>query len=259
MNERGLPPSQVERDQKYISAYYEVALTLLARIEKTQGEALDRAAEAIFVSLKEGGVLHVFGSGHSHTLAEEAFHRAGGLVPVNAILEDFLTPHFPPAMSGKFERLSGVARILLDYYDPRPGEVLIIASNSGINPVPVEMALSGKERGLFVVAVTSLAHSEKVPSRHQSRRKLYQVVDVVIDNGGEAGDAAVSYPGLVEKVAPTSSLAGIFIMNSLLCRVVERFLAAGLKPPVYISANLPGGEEHNKALEEKYRGRIQGL
>jgi len=239
--------------------YYEVALTVLERIEKTQGEVLDRAAEAIFASLKAGGVLHVFGSGHSHTLAEEAFHRAGGLVPVNAILEDFLTPHFPPAMSGKFERLPGVARILLDYYDPRPGEVLIIASNSGINPVPVEMALLGKERGLFVVAVTSLAHSGRVPSRHQSGKKLYEVADLVIDNCGEVGDAAVSYPGLAEKVAPTSSLAGVFIMNSLLCRIVERFLAANLQPPVYISANLPGGEEHNRALEEKYRGRIKRL
>ncbi|MBI3988031.1 MAG: SIS domain-containing protein [candidate division NC10 bacterium] len=249
----------MEGNRQRISAYYEVALTLLSRIEKTQGEVLDQAAEAIFASLKEGGVLHVFGSGHSHALAEEVFHRAGGLVPVNAILEDFLTPHFPPAMSGKFERLSGVATILLDYYDPRPGEVLMIASNSGINPVPIEMALLGKERGLFVVAVTSFAHSERVPSRHPSGKKLYEVADVVIDNCGKAGDAAVAYPGLSEKVAPTSSLAGIFIMNSLLCRVVERFLASGLMPPVYLSANLPGGEEHNKALEERYRGRIKGL
>lgn len=241
------------------SPYYEAAIKLLARIEETQAQALDKAAEAIFTSLKEGGVLHIFGSGHSHAIAEEAFHRAGGLVPVNAILESFLTPHTPPAKSGRLERVLGIASILLDYYDPRPGEVLVIASNSGINPVPIEMAIAAKARELTVVAITSLAHSTAVPSRHESGKRLFELADIVIDNGGEPGDGAVSYPGLPVKAGPTSLLAGAFIWNSLLCRVIERFLAQGLVPPVYLSANLPGGEEHNRALEAKYRGRIKLL
>lgn len=241
------------------SPYYEAAIKLLARIEETQGEALDKAAEVIFASLKEEGILHIFGSGHSHALAEEAFHRAGGLVPVNAILESFLTPHISPAKSGRLERLSGIASILLDYYDPRPGEVLVIASHSGINPVPVEMAITAKARGLFVVAITSLAHSTSVSSRHESGKRLFEVADIVIDTGGEVGDGVVSYPGLSIKVGPTSLLAGAFIWNSLLCRIVERFLAEHLTPPIYLSANLPGGEEHNRVLEAKYRGRIKLL
>jgi len=249
----------VEAEPRGLSPYYEAVLRLLARIEETQGEAIEKAAEAVFFSLREGGVLHIFGSGHSHALAEEAFHRAGGLVPVNAILEDFLTPHTSPGKSGRLERVSGIASILLDYYEPHPGEVIVIASNSGINAVPVEMALAAKARELFVVAITSLAHSYSVPSRHESGKRLFEVADIVIDNCGEPGDGALAYPGLPVKVGPTSLIAGAFIINSLLCQVVDRFLAHGLVPPIYLSANLPGGEEHNRKVEAQYRGRIKRL
>lgn len=232
---------------------------LLAAIAGSQAGSLERAAQAVFESLRADSVFHVFGSGHSHALAEEAFHRAGGLVPVNAIQEVFLTPLTPPGMSSQLERVPGLAKIILDGHDLRPGEVLMVISNSGINVVPVEVALEGKARGLTVIALTSLNHSRKVPARHPSGKRLFEIADIILDNCGEAGDAAVRYAGLPGRVAPTSFLAGSYIINSLVCRVVELFLAKGLTPPVYMSANVPGGDEHNKALEAKYRGRIRGL
>lgn len=240
-------------------AYHDAVLRLIETIERTQGEALERAADAVFRSLRAGGVLHVFGSGHSHALAEEAFHRAGGLVPVNAIQEVFLTPLTPPALSGQLERLPGLARLILDTHDLRPGEVLMVISNSGINAVPVEVALEGKARGLTVVALTSEHHSLVVESRHPSGKRLLEVADIVLDTCGQPGDATVSYDGFAGRVAPTSLLAGSYLINSLVCLVVERYLAEGLVPPVYMSANLPGGDEHNRALEARYRGRIRGL
>ena len=240
-------------------AYYDAVTRLLGEIHRSQAGAIDRATDLIFSSLATDGVLHLFGSGHSHLVAEEAFHRAGGLVPVNTMTEPFLTPLTPPRKSGRLERLSGIAAILLDYHEPRPGEVLLIVSNAGINPVPVELALEAKERALTVIAITSLHHARAVASRHASDKRLFEVADLVIDNCGEAGDGAVSFPGLVEKVGPTSLLAGAFIVNSIVCGVVERFLAKGLSPPVYLSANLPGGDEHNRRLEAKYRGRIRLL
>jgi len=240
-------------------AYYEAAIRLLGEIHKSQGGAIDRATDLIFASLAADGVLHLFGSGHSHLVAEEAFHRAGGLVPVNAMTEPFLTPLTPPRKSGRLERLSGIAAILLDYHEPRPGEVLVIISNAGINPVSVELALEGKVRGLTVIAITSLHHARAVASRHASGKRLFEVADLVIDNCGEAGDGAVSFPGLAGKVGPTSLLAGAFIVNSIVCGVVDRFVAQGLQPPIYLSANLPGGDEHNRRLETKYRGRIKLL
>ena len=236
--------------------YTDAVIQILDRIEETQRTALEQAADAIFASLKQGGVLHVFGSGPSIGVAQEAFHRAGGLVPVNLIHGTSLTPLTSPKVSGKMERLSGVASILLGRHDLRAGEVLVVVSNSGINAVPVEIALDAKQQGLFVIAVTSLAHSRGVPARHPSGKRLFEVADVVLDNCGEPGDAAVTYPGWSGKVGPTSAVAGIFLMNRLVCRIVERYLAEDLTPPIYLSANLPGGDEHNRRIEEQYRGRI---
>lgn len=242
-----------------VSPYYRAALEVIARIERTQGEVLDGAAQRIFRSLAEEGVLHIFGSGHSHAIAEEAFHRAGGLVPVNIIQEAFLTPLTPPGKSGRLERVAGIAAVLLDAADLRAGEVLIVISNSGINAVPVEMAEGAKSRDLSVVAITSLAHAQSVASRAPSGKRLFEVADCVIDNCGLPGDGAVSYSGVPARVGPTSFLSGAYIINSLTCRVVERFLDAGMTPPVYASANVPGGDEHNRALEAKCRSRIKGL
>src|SRR5574337_293795 len=181
-------------------AYYEAVVRLLGDIQRTQAEAIDRAADLIFSSLVTDGVLHIFGSGHSHSVAEEAFHRAGGLVPVNTMTESFLSPLTSPKKSGRLERLSGIAAILLDYHAPQPGEVLIIISNAGINPVSVELALEAKKRELTVIAITSLRHAQAVASRHASGKRLCAVADLVIDNGGEAGDGALAFPGLAAKV-----------------------------------------------------------
>jgi uncharacterized phosphosugar-binding protein len=239
--------------------YHAAVLAQLQRIAESQGEALEQAARTVFSSLRSGGVLHVFGSGHSHCLAEEGYHRAGGLVPVNAIQEAFLTPLTPPRISGELERVSGLASRLLDGYTLRAGDVLLVVSNSGINPVPIEMAEEGKRRGLAVIALTSLRHSKAVPSRHPRGVRLYEIADLVLDTCGEPGDAAVAYPGLDRKVGPTSLLAGSYIINALVCRIVELFLEHGLRPPIHQSANVPGGDEHNRALESQYRGRVRGL
>ncbi len=148
-----------------MTPYYQTIMRLIAAIMRSQAENLEQAAHSVFESLRADGVLHIFGSGHSHALAEEAYHRAGGLVPVNAIQEVFLTPLTSAGMSGQLERVPGLAKIILDGHDLRPGEVLMVISNSGINAVPIEAALEGKARGLTVIALTSLAHSRDVPSR----------------------------------------------------------------------------------------------
>jgi len=242
-----------------MTPYYQAIMRLLGQIQRTQYAGIEKAARLVFDCLQRDRVLHVFGSGHSHAVAEEAYHRAGGLVPVNLVQESFLTPQTPPSRSGQLERVSGIARVLVEAFDLRAGEALVVISNSGINAVPVEMALEARERGLQVVAITSLEHSRQSVSRHPSGKRLFEVAGVAIDNGAPPGDAAVEYGGVGVKVAPVSLITGAYIMNSIVCRVVELYLAKGLAPPVYLSANVPGGDEHNRALEAKYRGRIKLL
>lgn len=222
-----------------------------------QQETLEEVAKVIYQSLSKDGVLHVFGSGHSHTIAEELFHRAGGLVPVNAILEDYLMPHKGPSRVGPLERSKGIASIIFNAHEIKKGECLILSSNSGINAVTSELAQIAKENGVITIGITSLTHSKKSPSRGVP--KLYEVVDYVIDTGSPHGDACVSLKGLDVKVCPLSSLLNVMIAQLIVARVCEMYVEKGDIPPVYQSANTEGGDERNKTLEKKYRSRIQHL
>jgi uncharacterized phosphosugar-binding protein len=241
--------------------YYDVVRDLLERAERTQAAALEAAAEAAATAVAAGRLLHVFGSGHSALVAAEAFHRAGGLVPVNAILEPFLSPFAPPRQASALERLPGLAAALLDGHRLEKGDLLLVASNSGINAVPVEMALGAKARGLAVVAVTSVAHSKAEAPRHASGKRLFEVADHVLDNGGAPGDAAVPTPGGPPgaMMAPTSGVVGAYLVNAWVVRTAERLAARGVAPPVYVSANVAGGDRHNREAEAPYRGRIRLL
>ncbi len=241
--------------------YYEVVRDLLDRAERTQGPSLDAAADAAASAIAAGRLLHVFGSGHSALVAAEAFHRAGGLVPVNAILEPFLSPFAPPRQAAALERLPGVATALLDTHRVEAGDLILIASNSGINAVPVEMALKARGRGLVVVALTSVAHSLAEAPRHPSGYRLFEVADHVLDNGGVPGDAALPVPGGPPelRVGPTSGVIGAFLVNAWIVRTVERLAARGITPPVYVSANVASGDARNREAEAPYRGRIRLL
>ncbi|HEX4923563.1 MAG TPA: SIS domain-containing protein [Bdellovibrionales bacterium] len=224
---------------------------------RSQQAVMDKIATKIFESLNNGGVFHVFGTGHAHMIAEELFHRAGGLIPVNAMLEEYLMPHMGPSRTGPMERLSGLANIIFDAHDLKKGEPFLAISNSGINAVTVELAEQAKAAGLYTFAITSLTHSKAVPSR--AGKKLYEVVDDVIDTGTPVGDACVGISTSDVRVAPLSAAVGVVIAQLLVCRVCELFANAGQVPPVYQSANTPGGDARNKQLEEKYKLRIARL
>lgn len=225
---------------------------IVDRIYNTQLENLHEASMLIAQAHKDGHKFFVSGSGHSHTVAEELYGRAGTLAFTVPILTQELTLIDHPTKSTMLERLDGYAKILVDLYHISEGDVVLIASNSGRNAYPVEMAIEAKKRGAKVIGITNLKHSKATTSRHASGKKLYEVCDVVIDNCGEIGDAATPVEGTNSTIFPTSSIANTFICSCINGEVCECLKALGCEVEVFVSANLDGGYEKNEAYFKKY-------
>jgi uncharacterized phosphosugar-binding protein len=226
--------------------YFAELYRLLEKAEHSQMGCIGQAGKVIADAIIQGGTLHVFGTGHSHMLAEDLYVRAGGLACVNAILEPSLMLHEDPVRATELERQEGLAAEILVKHEMQAGDVLIVVSNSGRNPVPIEIALLAKEMGLVVIALTSLAHSQAVASRHSSGRRLFEVADVVLDNGGEVGDAVLEacpepgrrVEGHPTRVCPTSTVIGAAILNAVVATAIEELLSTGFVPSILISSNV---------------------
>ena len=231
--------------------YFDLVRGLLDEIAANEMEKISQVALVAARSIIDGGILHLFGVGHSSIPAHELFIRAGSLTNARPVsLEPILD---------LFERIEGVGSTLMRNFDGRPGEVLVVISNSGINPVPVEVALEGKKHGLFTVAITSFAHSRQVEPKHSSGKRLMDVVDVAIDSHAPYGDAGLEIEGVPSKVCPLSSAAGITIVNAMVAETIEQIISLGGTPPVRISRNTPGGAEHNQQYRQRYGDRIPEL
>lgn len=234
--------------------YTKAVENLLEGIRKDNADTVAETAALVKRIVDGGGLVYVFGSGHSTILVEEAFHRAGGLIPVYPVMHDFLSPHTTPKISGKLERLEGVAPILFARSGAKKGDMMFIASNSGINAAAIEMAVECRKAGVTTVAMTSLAHSKKATSRHSTGKRLFELCDVVLDNHCPSGDALVEIAGV--RVAAGSTIANSFIYHWVLTSACELWAKEGKQLPIYQSANTPGGDAHNEKLEASYRTRI---
>ncbi len=236
-------------------AYLATIAELIERLETQEWPQIDAAAAIISDAMAAGGTIHAFGSGHSHMLPEELFYRAGGLVRVRPILFEGLMLHASAPLSTTLERVPGLATAILDDHGVESGDVLLIASNSGSNTVITEMARVARDRGLRTVAITSIGHATSDTARAAREPRLHELVDVVIDNGGIVGDATVDIEGLPVRVAPTSTVVGAAIANTLVAEVVQRLLARGVVPEVFASSNVAGGDAVNQAHLRRTDGR----
>ncbi|MGD9094147.1 MAG: SIS domain-containing protein, partial [Anaerolineales bacterium] len=229
------------------------AVSALQReVIERQVAAMGAAAAQMASTISSGGRIFIFGTGHSHMMAEEAFYRAGGLAAAVPIFSSALMLHEKATFGSHLERTEGLAEALLESYRVRPGEMMLIYSNSGVNQLPVEMAQRCKERGLFVVAICSLKYARVAPLSSLGVR-LYEVTDLTIDNGGQPGDALAAIEGTNWRVGSSSTIVGALIWNCLLTECIQQLSSAGVDPPVFASLNMPGAAEHNQALLKKWR------
>lgn len=234
--------------------YFRAMSELQARVVEGQRAKLLEAAEHMAATTRRDQRIFLFGTGHSHLIAEEGFYRAGGLANIVPMLTEHVMLHHLPSLGSRLERTPALADMILERYAPQPGEMLFVFSNSGVNQLPVEMVLRARERGLFVVGVSSFAYAKQAPLSELGLR-LDQSADLALDNGGVPGDANLELANFPWRVAPTSTVICTLLWNCLVAETARLLLESGIEPPIFVSLNVSGAGQHNQALLEKWRPR----
>ncbi len=237
-----------------LASYTKSVLDAIERTASDEREAVARAAREVARSIAAGGVFHVFGSGHSELTAREIVGRSGSLVPINEIVD---------RTEDLAEVVEGYGTLLTEAYAQQygllPGECLLVVSNSGVNPLPIEVATDCRRRGLTVIAITNVTQSRAATSRHGSGARLFEVADVVLDNHGPPGEASVELPGGGPRVGAIATITGAFLANALVMEAARELREGGSEVPVLTSENHrdPSAVERNRAMRERYRGRLR--
>jgi len=224
-------------------SYYNAVNSLLEQAILGQLDAIRQVAETIAYCLTNGGLLHVFGTGHSHMLVEELYGRAGGLMPVNAILIPRLMLHEDMVEATLLERRADLADDVLSGQPLQFGDVMLVISNSGRNGLPIEIASRARAMGLTIIALTAVQYSRTLASRHSSGLRLFEVADIVLDNLGQPGDACLVFQESGIRAGATSTVIGAAVLNAVVVEAIALLARMGIKPPVFVSANIAGPDE----------------
>lgn len=231
--------------------YFNDVIARLSGLRDRLAAQMEKAADLIAAAARADRRVYVFGTGHSHMMAEELHYRAGGLAITVPILCGSIMLQDGAVASSHFERIEGAVRPILDRYGIRDGDVLVVVSNSGVNAAPIEAARYAREKGAAVIALTSVAYSNTIA---KGRTQLLSLADVVLDNDAPAGDAVLEIAGSALKVGPVSTALGVTILNAVFADVAARLVGEG-DAPIYLSANMPGSGDINRSLVERYRDR----
>jgi uncharacterized phosphosugar-binding protein len=246
----------------YWRDYMQAMIEAQAAIIEHQAGPIEEAARRIAESIRQGGVLHMFGSGHSHIAAEEGFYRSGGLAPVSPMLDPSLMFHEGTEKCIALEKWEGYAtRFVVPRFDLRPVDTLMVFSASGRNNAPIEVALAAREKGLFTMGVTSRRYSDAFPSRHPSGRHLADVVDLVLDHDAPPGDGLLPIAAMPElgTTGAASTALALILVHAIFSAVIETFVAAGEVPPMIRCPNVGSEQEAlmaNARTLAAYRSRL---
>lgn len=242
--------------------YFEKLMDNFRKVNETQKDNIKKAAELMCNAIADDRLISVYGGGGHTTLCMgEMFFRAGGLSNINPIMETGLSVFNQALKYLELERTVNYGRAIMKYYDLKKDDVLIIFHNIGINPATIDAAEEAKNRGVRIIAVSSSAWQNEMPEnhfiRHPNKKNLFDYADVRIDDFNPVGDAVVNVPGLDTPIAPVSNIIDFYIAHLLEIETVRQCIDKGITPPVWSSANTPGGDEKNAAYLEKYKPRIK--
>jgi uncharacterized phosphosugar-binding protein len=249
-------------------SYFDSTIELINRIKATQLGAIQKASELFANRIAQGGLVFLFGCGHSRMMCEEMTPRQGCFVGFFALVEQSLSNH--TAIVGPnglreplyLEKYEGYAEQILNGFKFGPHDAFIVISTSGIRPVPVEMARGAQKRKLPVVAIVSREHCEQSAPAHSSGKKLIDFADIVIDNGCPPGDCVVELDGLDWRTGPTSTVTGAMIINMIRCETARLLLEKKHKPVILPSHQFVGNESAEEQLDafyEAYRKSLRHL
>lgn len=242
---------------EYVVNFFDHVSEIMEKILRTQAPKIESAGELMADVFINGGNIFAFGPGHAGMFTEEMFYRAGGLVITNPLFHSGVNCEARPiSLTTEHEVLPGYATIVLNNSPVKTGDCLIIHSVAARNPVVVEMAIKAKEKGIHVIGIINMQYAAQVTSRDPSGKMLQDVSEIVIDTCGDYGDACLEMAGIETKVAPTSSILGSLLANSLTIQLCASLLKRGIVPPVYQSANMDGVKEYNQKLLNEYKDRI---
>lgn len=237
--------------------YFQRAIEAIRKLQETQHDNIVEASLLLADAIADGRSIFSFGASHSFIPTEEMVYRTGGLMLVNPIYPHGMNLFIRPmTATSQLERLPGLGAQMLKSSQIESGDVLIIASTSGRNAVAIDMAIEAQNQGISVIGITSIEYSSAVTSRHPSGKKMINFCDVVIDNCAPYGDAAVEIEGFAQKVSPLSTIMACSVVNAMVAEVVSILVKRGIEPPVFMSANLDGGDEYNARLLAQNRDRI---
>ena len=220
---------------------------LVKQIEETQAENIELAARTVADTIKNGGIVQAWGGGHSYAGAMEVAHRAGGFIPTKKIVEP---------SGGAYEGIEKVGTTFMKKVDIRPNDTVFIISNSGRNPLCLDIALGSKAKGAKIIAVTALEASKNLTPKHSCGKNLYEVADIVLDNCTPEGDSCIDLDGFDGKVCGMSMITTSVLIQAVTYRAAEMLIEEGITPPIYKSQNIDGGREFNEKLEEQYLDRL---
>lgn len=235
---------------------------------RRQYPTIHQAAQRFARTILAGRMVHLFGSGHSRIMVEEMWPRYGSFPGFHPMVELSLSYHHPVVGSNGqrqamfLENVSGLAERIMRNYQFQPDDSALVISSSGCNVVPIEMAEGFQQRGVFVVALISSAHSQASQSQRSDGKKLSDFADLMLDTGAPVGDSMVTLPNLDTPVAPGSTVGGCILVNCLKAEIAQLLVASG-QPPRVLTAGVIVGQQRAKQLFEaaydEHGRRMAGL